>query len=85
MRLVLSCAAAGVAVTLGAAAAQAQTIITTQPASAVVAQPIAPSAAVVQPAETVRTTRTVRTVRTLVPVRPPNRHDPHRDTARFAC
>jgi len=64
-------AALGLAGAFGVPAAQAQTVITSEPAPAVIAQPplvTAPAAAVMQPGETVRTTRTVRTVRTMVPV-----------------
>ena len=71
MRFHLVYAAVGLAGAFGVPAAQAQTMISSQLAPAVIAQPPqAPApAAVVQPAETVRTTRTVHTVRTLVPVR----------------
>ena len=71
MRFHLVYAAVGLAGAFGVPAAQAQTMIATQPAPAVIAQPPLATAlaAVVQPAETVRTTRTVHTVRTLVPVR----------------
>jgi hypothetical protein len=72
MRFQFAYAALGLAAVIGAPAAQAQTVITTQPAPAVLAEPplvTAPAATVVQPAETIRTTRTVRTVRTFVPVR----------------
>jgi hypothetical protein len=65
MRFKVSFSALGLALVFGASAAHAQTVITTQPAPAVVTMP---AAAVLQPAET-RTTRTVRTVRTFVPVR----------------
>src|SRR5262249_42046986 len=58
--------ALGLTLALGASGAQAQTVITTQPAPAVVTTA---AATVVHPAETTRTTRTVRTVRTFVPVK----------------
>jgi hypothetical protein len=62
----VSYSALGLALIFGASAAHAQTMITTQPAPAVVTTP---GAMVLQPAETTRTTRTVRTVHTFVPVR----------------
>src|SRR6516164_5676350 len=65
MRFSVSCTALGLTLVLGASGAQAQTVITTQPAPAVVTT----AATVVQPAETTRTTRTVRTVRAFVPVK----------------
>lgn len=71
MRFPLVYAMLGLAGAFGAPAAQAQAVITTAPAPAVIAQPpvAGPAPAVVRPAETVRTTRTVRTVHTMVPVR----------------
>jgi hypothetical protein len=66
MRFNVSFSALGLALIFGASAAHAQTMITTQPAPAVVTTP---GAMVLQPAETTRTTRTVRTVHTFVPVR----------------
>jgi hypothetical protein len=66
MRFNLPYAAAGLAFALGAPAAHAQTVITTQPAPAVFAQPrmvTVPAAPVVQPVETIQTIQTVRTVR----------------------
>jgi len=66
MRFSVSYTALGLTLALGASGAQAQTVITTQPAPAVVTTA---AATVVQPAETTRTTRTVRTVRTFVPVK----------------
>src|SRR5439155_8571743 len=74
MRFYLPYAAVGLALAIGAPAAHAQTIITTQPAPAVIAQPrlvTVPAAPVVQPAETIQTIQTVRTVRAapLPPVR----------------
>jgi hypothetical protein len=67
-------AAVGLALALGAPAAHAQTVITTQPAPAVIAQPrmvTVPAAPIVQPVETIQTIQTVRTVRAalLPPVR----------------
>jgi hypothetical protein len=59
-------AAVGLALALGAPAAHAQTVITTQPAPAVIAQPrmvTVPAAPIVQPVETIQTIQTVRTVR----------------------
>jgi hypothetical protein len=72
MRFNLPYAAAGLALALGAPAAHAQAVITTQPA--VIAQPrmvTVPAAPVVQPVETIQTIQTVRTVRAapLPPVR----------------
>jgi hypothetical protein len=73
MRRTLSCAVFGLALAVGAPAAQAQTIITTPslyPSLYDVAAPplvAAPAPTVVQPAETIETIRTVRTVRS-VPV-----------------
>jgi hypothetical protein len=74
MRFNLPYAAVGLALAIGAPAAHAQTVITTQPAPAVFAQPrvvTVPAAPVVQPVETVQTIQTVRTVRAapLPPVR----------------
>jgi hypothetical protein len=66
MRFSVSYTALGLTLVFGASGAQAQTVITTQPAPAVVTTA---AATVVQPAETTRTTRTVRTVRTFVPVK----------------
>jgi fused signal recognition particle receptor len=66
MRFSVSYTALGLTLVFGASGAQAQTVITTQPAHAVVTTA---AATVVQPAETTRTTRTVRTVRTFVPVK----------------
>jgi hypothetical protein len=66
MRFDLPYAAVGLALALGAPAAHAQTVITTQPAPAVIAQPrmvTVPAAPVVQPVETIQTIQTVRTVR----------------------
>jgi hypothetical protein len=65
MKFHLVYAALGLAGAFGVPAAQAQTMITTQPAPAMIAQP----PLVAAPAETVRTTRTVRTVHTMVPIR----------------
>jgi hypothetical protein len=70
----LTYAAVGLALVLGAPAAHAQTVITTQPAPAVIAQPrmvTVPAAPIVQPVETIQTIQTVRTVRAalLPPVR----------------
>jgi hypothetical protein len=62
----VSYTALGLTLVLGASGAQAQTVITTRPAPAVITTA---AATVVQPAETTRTTRTVRTVRTFVPVK----------------
>jgi hypothetical protein len=72
MRCSRSYAAFGVALAIGAPAADAQTIITTQPLYNVAAPPLlaAPAPAVLPAAETIETIRTVRTVRT-VPVRRP--------------
>jgi hypothetical protein len=74
MRFNLPYAAVGLALAIGAPAAHAQTVITTQPAPAVFAQPrvvTVPAAPVVQPVETVQTIQTVRSVRAapLPPVR----------------
>jgi hypothetical protein len=74
MRFNLPYAAVGLALALGAPAAHAQTVITTQPAPAVIAQPrmvTVPAAPIVQPVETIQTIQTVRTVRAaqLPPVR----------------
>jgi len=74
MRFHLPYAAFGLALAIGAPAAQAQTLITTQPAPAVIAQPrlvTVPAAPVVQQAEMIQTIQTVRTVRAapLPPVR----------------
>jgi hypothetical protein len=65
MRFNISYSALGLALIFGASAAHAQTMITTQPAPAVVTTP----ETMVLPPETTRTTRSVRTVRTFVPVR----------------
>ena len=73
MRFNLPYAAVGLALALGAPAAHAQTVITTQPAPAVIAQPrMVTVPPVVQPVETIQTIQTVRTVRAapLPPVRP---------------
>jgi hypothetical protein len=74
MRFNLPYAAVGLALALGAPAAHARTVITTQPAPAVIAQPrmvTVPAAPIVQPVETIQTIQTVRTVRAaqLPPVR----------------
>jgi hypothetical protein len=74
MRFNLPYAAVGLALALGAPAAHAQTVITTQPAPAVIAQPrlvTVPAEPVMQPVETIQTIQTVRTVRAapLPPVR----------------
>jgi hypothetical protein len=74
MRFNLPYAAAGFALAIGAPAAHAQTVITTQPAPAVIAQPrmvTVPAAPIVEPVETMQTIQTVRTVRAapLPPVR----------------
>src|SRR6516164_9530679 len=67
MRFSVSCTALGLTLVLGASGAQAQTVITTQPAPAVVTT----AATVVQPAETTRTvTRRVLPAETTV-VAPP--------------
>jgi hypothetical protein len=58
MRLNLPYAAFGLALAIGAPAAHAQTVITTQPAPAVIAQP-----PMVLQRETIQTIQTVRTVR----------------------
>jgi hypothetical protein len=69
MRFNLPYAAVGLALAIGAPAAHAQTLITTQPAPAVIAQP--PIVTVPAGTETIQTTQTVRTVRAapLPPVR----------------
>jgi hypothetical protein len=74
MRFNLPYAAVGLALAIGAPAAHAQTVITAQPAPAVIAQPrlvTVPAAPLVQPTETIQTIQTVRTVRAapLPPVR----------------
>jgi hypothetical protein len=61
MRFHLPYAAFGLALAIGAPAAHAQTLITTQPAPAVIAQP--PTVAVPAGTETIQTVQTVRTVR----------------------
>ena len=64
MRFNLPYAAVGLALALGAPAAHARTVITTQPAPAVIAQPrMVTVPPVVQPVETIQTIQTVRTVR----------------------
>src|SRR6266516_3578085 len=75
MRFNLPYAAVGLALAIGAPAAHAQTLITTQPAPAVIAQPrlvTVPAAPVVQQAEMIQTIQTVRTVRA-APVPPVRR------------
>jgi hypothetical protein len=69
MRFNLPYAAVGLALAIGAPAAHAQTVITTQPAPAVIAQP--PIVTVPAGTETIQTIQTVRTVRAapLPPVR----------------
>ena len=69
MRFHLPYAAIGLALAIGAPAAHAQTLITTQPAPAVIAQP--PIVTVPAGTETIQTIQTVRTVRAapLPPVR----------------
>jgi hypothetical protein len=69
MRFNLPYAAVGLALALGAPAAHAQTVMTTQPAPAVMVT--VPAAPIVQPVETIQTIQTVRTVRAaqLPPVR----------------
>jgi hypothetical protein len=74
MRFNLPCAAVGLVLAIGAPAAHAQTVITAQPAPAVIAQPrmvTVPAAPIMQPVETIQTIQTVRTVRAapLPPVR----------------
>ena len=81
MRFYLPYAAVGLALAIGAPAAHAQTIITTQPAPAVIAQPrlvTVPAAPVVQPAET------IQTIQTVAASAPANRDHPHHYTARAA-
>jgi hypothetical protein len=70
MRFHLPYAAFGLALAIGAPAAHAQTLITTQPAPAVIAQP--PMVTVPAGTETIQTTQTVRTVRA-APVPPVRR------------
>jgi hypothetical protein len=69
MRFNLPYAAVGLALAIGAPAAHAQTVITAQPAPAVIAQP--PIVTVPAGTETIQTIQTVRTVRAapLPPVR----------------
>jgi len=69
MRFHLPYAAFGLALAIGAPAAHAQTLITTQPAPAVIAQP--PIVTIPAGTETIQTIQTVRTVRAapLPPVR----------------
>jgi hypothetical protein len=69
MRFNLPYAAVGLALAIGAPAAHAQTVITAQPAPAVIAQP--PIVTVPAGTETIQTIQTVRTVRAapLSPVR----------------
>jgi hypothetical protein len=74
MRFNLPHAAVGLALAIGAPAAHAQTVITAQPAPAVIAQPpmvTVSGAPVLQRTETIQTIQTVRTVRAapLPPVR----------------
>jgi hypothetical protein len=70
MRFHLPYAAFGLALAIGAPAAHAQTLITTQPAPAVIAQP--PMVTVPAGTETIQTIQTVRTVRA-APVPPVRR------------